>query len=443
MEASTLDLLWVGKTDPPSITGLEFHRPTKSDSPVQAIALDDAALLDEATIRRAGVTPVVGFATADRESDGRIELWIDPTDPEAGKSVIQYVSKVWRRLSPSLCRASANSPHLAVMAYAYSRRMELVPVLNPKIPTVVDYPDVMRFADGMDVLFDLFDAGLLTRRKIDELPVCPNCQGSRALAREICVQCGRAILTKSRIVHHYRCGYQGPEADFSVEDGEGMACPKCQYRLQHYGRDHDQSGVLIECQACDSSMSEPEVGFRCLDCGVNTRGDNVEFKPVWQYAVSSNAAIALALLKEGKEDSLLELLRGDRDGNRALEESTRLLGDGNKTSVTFGIEIALRDGAAAPALADAYDRIYTLLNRAMRDSDIISVEMNAPTNGIFVTALGDSADRDAIVDRTTAWIADCLEDDAPVDVTVRQLGQDTTQLREFDRTVDLDRSHAD
>ena len=113
--------------------------------------------------------------------------------------------------------------------------------------------------------------GLLERRFFEKLQCCPSCSSSRLLVREECSKCRSADIVEEPIIHHLRCGYQGPERDFRA--GRDMICPKCRQHCEHFSVDYDKPGSLVLCNGCGHTTGDAEVGFRCLDCTTGFEGD--------------------------------------------------------------------------------------------------------------------------------------------------------------------------
>jgi hypothetical protein len=133
--------------------------------------------------------------------------------------------------------------------------------------------------------------GLLDRTFIERFHTCPCCQSHRLNVREECPSCRSADLAETAIVHHFKCAYQGPEADF--RDGSRLVCPKCSAHLRHYGGDYEKPGTLMTCGQCREWTSEPAVGFVCVDCSTHTDGDAISTDDVFAYSLTVEAVALL------------------------------------------------------------------------------------------------------------------------------------------------------
>jgi len=130
----------------------------------------------------------------------------------------------------------------------------------------------------------LCEHGLLKREFFERFHICPSCDSYRLHVREECSQCRSSNLSEEQYLHHFRCAFQGPEADF--RRGDELICPKCHHALTHFGFDYDRPGTMVVCGSCGHAASEPSVGFVCLDCGVHTDSDVAATRDVFSYQLT-------------------------------------------------------------------------------------------------------------------------------------------------------------
>jgi CheY-like chemotaxis protein len=130
----------------------------------------------------------------------------------------------------------------------------------------------------------LCEHGLLKRKFFERFHICPSCESYRLHAREECSQCRSSNLSEEQYLHHFRCAFQGPEADF--RRGDELICPKCHHELTNFGFDYDRPGTMIVCGSCGHAASEPSVGFVCLDCGIHTDSDVAATRDVFSYQLT-------------------------------------------------------------------------------------------------------------------------------------------------------------
>jgi CheY-like chemotaxis protein len=130
----------------------------------------------------------------------------------------------------------------------------------------------------------LCEHGLLKREFFERFHICPSCDSYRLHVREECSQCHSSDLSEEQYLHHFRCAFQGPEADF--RRGDELVCPKCHHELTHFGFDYDRPGTMVVCGSCGHAASEPSVGFVCLDCGVRTDSEVAATRDVFSYQLT-------------------------------------------------------------------------------------------------------------------------------------------------------------
>jgi hypothetical protein len=184
---------------------------------------------------------------------------------------------------------------LSALALAYTRDCSLAPILRPDEPALVVYPLLFGISNQRAMLEELFEAGMLRRSFFERLHTCQYCESSRLHAREVCIKCHSSHLSEHSLIHHYACGWQAVQSSFEVSNG--YICPKCRKELRHYGVDYDKPGAVTCCESCGDTMSEPEVGFLCLDCLRFTFGDHAAFKDWHCYDLLPDG---IAALKSGR-----------------------------------------------------------------------------------------------------------------------------------------------
>jgi CheY-like chemotaxis protein len=123
--------------------------------------------------------------------------------------------------------------------------------------------------------------GLLKREFFDRFHVCPRCESFRLHVREECVKCRSSHLKDEQYLHHFSCAFQGPEDDF--RQGDSLICPKCRQELTHFGFDYDRPGTMVVCQDCAHAVSDPTIGFVCVDCGGHVDSDAASTRDVYTY----------------------------------------------------------------------------------------------------------------------------------------------------------------
>ncbi len=130
----------------------------------------------------------------------------------------------------------------------------------------------------------LYQQGYLSRIFFDRFHQCGSCGSTRLNVREECMTCRSANIEEEEIIHHFNCGWQGPESDYTQK--RDLVCPKCNRHLTHYGSDYEKSGLVMHCHDCNDSHSAASVGFLCLDC--NFHQDSESMKTITHYNYALN-----------------------------------------------------------------------------------------------------------------------------------------------------------
>ncbi|MGL4243677.1 MAG: hypothetical protein ACRCTI_21390, partial [Beijerinckiaceae bacterium] len=149
---------------------------------------------------------------------------------------------------------------------------------------IVSYKDESAIGGVMHQAEQLKRLGLLKAKFFDKLQCCPSCSSSRLLVREECSKCRSADIVEEPILHHLRCGYQGPERDF--RNGAELTCPKCRQHCEHFSVDYDKPGALVLCNGCGHSTGDAEVGFSCIDCDNGFSSDKATTRTVYEYELT-------------------------------------------------------------------------------------------------------------------------------------------------------------
>ena len=140
------------------------------------------------------------------------------------------------------------------------------PFLYAQFPT----PDDLRLFDAITVLEK---EQLIAGTFFERLRQCNRCRSVFLNFRESCPKCRSANLTPHETIHHFVCGYVGPESDFAQDDN--LLCPKCGKLLRHIGVDYDRPSSVFTCNACGTSFQDPVVDARCFHCGHLAAAENL------------------------------------------------------------------------------------------------------------------------------------------------------------------------
>lgn len=316
-------------TDPAAAVGLVVVLPNGGD-PFPVLAEHDRLL-----------TPLLDLEARLPRADVR-----DVLQPTAIPRAIQ-ATRGLRETVESLPEGlgGGGDPRLVPLAYAWTRRRDISPLYCPDIPAMLSYPALAGLTMDAHDLEGLANAGLLaTGDFFDRTHVCDECASARLITQEICPSCQSAKLTVEDLLHHYRCAWQAPRSEFrhtarSETPGRDLACPKCRREPRHYGVDYDAAGTVSTCDSCGKWSTEPEVRFRCGDCGHAMRGADAPQRD-W-YAFSLTEAAREAVLRGRMPDVQLSSLLADAAGGCTPRDIAFLADWSQRVRARYGNEFSM------------------------------------------------------------------------------------------------------
>ncbi|HHK74780.1 MAG TPA: hypothetical protein ENJ57_06410, partial [Rhizobiales bacterium] len=195
--------------------------------------------------------------------------------PFALNEVLQKCDAINVRLSQILPQgATAFDPEFALLARLHSRSGSLTPRYHPEDRAAIHYPEEILLGPIRPLAEKLIRCGFLEARFFDRIHICPACHSARLNVREECRNCRSADIEELNIIHHYKCGHQAPESDFS-RNGD-LICPKCSRTLNHFSVDYDKPGSVMACRACGHNSNSSTVGFTCFDCGAHHDSEHMQ-----------------------------------------------------------------------------------------------------------------------------------------------------------------------
>ena len=197
-------------------------------------------------------------------------------------SKTQALTDRMRALPESYFRSS--DPRAMILARLAVRERDIAPMRDVTLKSTVRFADEMAVPGLAPHAESLVRTGHMTRKFFDKIQCCPSCTSARVQVREECAKCRSADTVEEPIIHHLRCGYQGPERDFRVHDR--MMCPKCRQHLEHFSVDYDKPGALVVCNDCGHSTGDSAIGFTCLDCDSHHDTAKMQIRTIYRYALT-------------------------------------------------------------------------------------------------------------------------------------------------------------
>ncbi|MGE4218438.1 MAG: diguanylate cyclase [Alphaproteobacteria bacterium] len=339
-------------------------------------ALSADELMRALAIRRHFMTPIMDFAGS---LEGRADFSeAAPTAATLRAGLATFVPIIRRLEELPDFGGSPDLPSLSVLGMAYTRERPIAAEWTPLVPDAVRYPMLTGIPAGHDLLEQLSDAGLLRRRFFDRTYLCDHCGSARLIAREICSACHSSNLEEESLVHHYGCGFQGPEHAFA---DNGYACPKCRKQLHHFGVDYDKPGSVMVCRACDAANDDPDVSLACLDCKQQTRGDGASARDWFHYELSEEGRQALfagSLPKVGFERLLEPYAQARQIGDFAslvghdLETATRYERPFALATVAVTNIAALRSALGRQQASKLFAALVQQIVEVLRETDLVT-----------------------------------------------------------------------
>ena len=167
----------------------------------------------------------------------------------------------------------------------------------------------MRAGDSIRLLEDLADFGVLSRRLVNRIHVCPTCRRWTINFRETCPTCASLNVNVEDLIHHFACAYVGLDSEF--RQGVDLRCPKCGKGLTHIGLDYERPRQTYGCYDCHALFEAPDVTAQCLDCHWEGKGADALAWPIYEYEVTDRGYEAIDR-GELRGLKLREMIRNDR-----------------------------------------------------------------------------------------------------------------------------------
>ena len=281
--------------------------------------------------------------------------------------------------------AEARDKHLDLLRMIAGRGGLLCPRPDPHAP---NGHRLEGLPEGAERELDyLMRRDYLEKRFFERVSLCPKCGSHHLNIRETCTACGSANIRSERLLHHFRCGFVGPESAFGEEGGDRV-CPKCDVPLKHVGTDHDPIGRSSSCGACGASIHEPAATASCISCGAVTDAGSLASVDLGSFHLTGLGAAAI---RRGTlfEDTGNPLFVPDLPVYRA-HVFHQLLGNEAKrlprSSGVFTLLVVVT-GAGAMTLGDNAAAIAAVraASAELRETDVIGL-LDDETVAVFLPA---------------------------------------------------------
>lgn len=240
---------------------------------------------------------------------------------------------------------------------------------------------------------DLVRLNLLGKRFQDLVHVCPDCARYNLNYREVCPECSSPNIGLGEVLHHFRCGEVGAEANF--KRGDDFVCPKCAQLLRHLGVDYDRPAEFYHCRACPAVFSEPVNDAFCLACAKSHKLSGLREHPVANYVLTEEGRRAAreGLFPSGAVQALFDrelgggLYSAEFFQEFAKIEMRRRKRYGRTLSV-LGLLIDFPQGESV-SIKRVHQMVWTVartLRENLRDSDLLA----RCTDRLYLSLLTDT-----------------------------------------------------
>ncbi|MBN2713679.1 MAG: diguanylate cyclase [Planctomycetes bacterium] len=231
------------------------------------------------------------------------------------------------------------------------------------------------------ILEDLAEGGYLEKRFRDKLLLCPFSNEAHIAFREICPECKSADIELQEMIHHFRCGYVGPERHF-MRAGM-LVCPKCDYSLKHIGVDYERPSQIFACNPCEWSGSTPDTEGLCLGCAKKFEPEQAVQTEISAYALTARGALAArdgSLSDSAHHDQIIDPQHGTLSPEvvtimyRKLEEQARRYKRPlSVISAHFDQFHSLATDKGLPLASEVMERTIEILNSMLRSCDMLAI----------------------------------------------------------------------
>lgn len=277
---------------------------------------------------------------------------------------------------------------LTMLQFLYTRGRDIEVEVDAESPIAYRFPlaETLLHCDVLEtqsILQDLSVRGLMHGRHVDKLFTCPSCHGYQVPVKELCPECKSTHLGVEESIHHFRCGYVGPESEFTVE-GKNQ-CPKCFSPIRHIGVEYNRPGRFSICRDCNFWAADPDLAAWCANC--DQYHSPADLKPVNinTYLLGQSGVNVARIgrwggpaLGDGSEiGAELGLAPGpggderEQDYSRALALKVVELAQQNGRSMTIYKAALKHDDLAQEALQELLIQTREVLREVLRESDVV------------------------------------------------------------------------
>jgi hypothetical protein len=301
---------------------------------------------------------------------------------DAAKMLHPIIQRVHGLPSSTL---ETTDPRIILLARLHVRERGMEPRRDPSVKETVSYDDEIAVPGAHALAEQLVGLGLMERRFVDMRSVCSYCASARLSVRERCISCGSADVHDHTVLHHMRCGYQGPEEDFFDPGKEGvLRCPKCTRRLEEFSIDYDRPGMICVCRACGRASGDTTVEFGCLDCDADIASANIDTRSVYAYFLTASGRACVTSGSPG----ILAALEPERMAATSIRNF--IAHQANLRHQSCILCVRLQEPQGVPSRGRSWQQSRSFFADILRECFTTEVEIVATPSTFFILISRDS-----------------------------------------------------
>lgn len=220
----------------------------------------------------------------DQTHDGVFTSWPD---------MIKRADEINSNISELNTEGNLGNYDYRMLAFLYSRKIDLEPFENPLTPQIYLYPVAELIGEPDSDIFNWIsrfsERGLIAPEKlVDRIRLCPKCEWSHLNFVDICPACQSLNIFKVPFIHCFTCGHVGPQEKFLASGI--MQCPNCHTKLRHIGSDYDRPMENYFCPDCNQSFIEPQIIAHCINCGQKNNPAELVARFIHSYRLTAKGS---------------------------------------------------------------------------------------------------------------------------------------------------------
>ena len=317
------------------------------------------------------------------EKASDLHFLIDEENPELhriSKKILEIKSTISMLGEMDINYTSLEVERINVLRYMLSRKIRVSsPVVFEHSKYGYTFPDLFTISqyDIFSLLSSMESNKMIKGEVVDDIRICKNCDSAHIGLREVCPNCGSSNIRVEDYIHHFRCGYLGPESDFKVPGSDKLICPKCKRELKHIGVDYDRPSKTHICNECGNIFESPGYSYICFNCGEVFKEDEAKKFIVKKYFITKfGEDIAFS----GSAADVLLASAAESDPRfLAYDVFSVILDHEKKKAKRYGKRSCLLDltlvinGLSVIDLYDIISDTVSLLKLNLRETDMVSM----------------------------------------------------------------------